>query len=92
MMNNPIGFIVAILVASVLFMGGMVIAFQQCALWSDRVPVRVFVDGKDVYHGISACVNVNSSGAHTTVQVNSSFMCLFPSAYYVSKDVKVVNE
>lgn len=53
----------------------------------DNVPVTCFVDGVEVFDGRSACIDVNSSGANTTITVNGGPLCLFPKAYYVSNNV-----
>ena len=58
----------------------------------DNVRMSVLVDGKTVFKGLSGCVQVKSTGATTRVDVGGGFLCLFPQAYYVSKDVKIINE
>lgn len=58
----------------------------------DNVPIVVVVDGKEVYSGISAGANVDSSGANTTVTIKGGFLYWFPKAYYVSKNVEIVGD
>jgi len=58
----------------------------------DNVPIVVSVDDKEVYKGISAGCKVDSSGANTTVQIKGKFLYMFPVKYYVSKNVKVINQ
>lgn len=55
----------------------------------DNVPVTCYVDGKKVYQGTSAGINVDSSGASTTVRINGGFMYFFPKEYYVSNKVEM---
>lgn len=72
-----------------LFIVGIIVVLQLILLTFHRVPVKVFVDGKEVYHGINACVEIDSAGASTIVKVDGGPLCLFPMARYVSKDVHV---
>ena len=78
-------------VGSVLFIGFavMMIANWYSITFVHKVPIHVIVDGKEVYHGIDGCVSIVSSGANTSVEVNGGFLCLFPKAYYTSRNVRV---
>lgn len=58
----------------------------------DNIPTVVKVDGKKVYEGSSAGVNITSSGANTTVTIRGGFLYFFPKAYYTSADVELVAE
>lgn len=88
-------FLVLALIAVVTIGGlfGLVLGIRAVELkFFNNVPVVVHVDGKEVYRGISGCVFVESSGANTTVRVDHGFLCIWPKAYYVSSDVKIVGE
>lgn len=56
-----------------------------------NVPVSCWIDGKKVYEGISAGIDIKSAGANTIVKINGGFMYLFPKAYYVSNNVVLIN-
>lgn len=71
---------------------GLVLIIKGIGLATDNVPITVTVDGKKVYNGISGCVNVNSTGATTQVTVRGGFMCFFPKAYYVGKNIVVTGD
>lgn len=55
------------------------------------VPVTVFVDGEEVFSGNSSCIKLGKGGAVTSTKldISNGFMCLMPSAQYVSTDVQV---
>jgi hypothetical protein len=78
----------AVILAVVLLIGGMLVGMQALAVAIHRVPVKVFVDGKEVYHGINACVEIDSAGSATIVHISGGPLCLFPMARYVSRDVR----
>ena len=85
-------FIIKMIVVFALGIFGLISGVQGVNLaFFDNVPVRVSVDDKIVYQGISGCVSVESSGANSTVSVNQGFLCFFPKAYYVSKNVSIEN-
>lgn len=67
-----------------------VIGVSAIDYWVDNIPTKCWVEGKLVFDGRSACVNVKTSGASTTVVVKTGFLCMFPAEYYVSNDVKLV--
>lgn len=80
-----VGSVVGVLVA--LTMLAMKITF-----WTENVPLRVFVDGRDVYHGRSACVSTESIGSSSRVDTRTGFACMFPKEYFAGKDVVILTE
>ena len=75
------------------FVGMLVISIQIVNIqFIDNVPIVVSVDDKEVYKGVSAGCEVDSSGANTTVQIKGRFLYMLPVKYYVSKNVKVINQ
>ena len=54
-----------------------------------NVPTKCWVDGKLIYDGISAGINVLSTGRTTKVDIKGGFLYLFPKEFYVSDDVKL---
>lgn len=79
---KALGFILASVVILILSM-----SIVNILVW--HVPVRVFVDGREVYHGITACIDVDSTGATTKVSIRRGRLCWWPAANYVSRDVHV---
>ena len=57
--------------------------------FTDNVPVVCTVNGKIVYKGISARLEVRSAGMATKVRIKEGFLLLFTKAYYVSDNVKI---
>lgn len=58
----------------------------------DNVPVRITVDGKEVYHGRSACVSTESIGSSSRVDVKTGPWCMFPKEYFSGKNVVITTE
>jgi hypothetical protein len=58
----------------------------------DNVPLRVYVDGKEVYHGRSACVTTESVGSSSRVDTKTGPWCLFPKEYFAGHDVVIKTE
>ena len=82
--------IIVVIVGSILLAGVIGICTIPPYLIG-KVPLKVYVDDKVVYTGRSACVDVQTAGAITRVDVSDSFLCLLPTAYYVSNNVKIEN-
>lgn len=59
---------------------------------TENVPLRISVDGVEVYHGRSACVNTESIGSSSRVDVKKGPWCLFPKEYFAGKDVVIKTE
>lgn len=91
MFDNPFIFIAICIVClvSIIFGTGFLIQWSVIHVY-DVIPCEVYVDSELVYKGISAGVEVDTSGANTTVTIMGGFMYLFPQKYYVSANVKVV--
>lgn len=73
----------------ILIFCGLVSGIRGLVYCFDSVPAKCFVDGNLVFDGISACIDVKSTGATTRVDISSGFLCMFPNKYYVSKNVKL---
>ena len=85
-----VGVILNLIVFSVL---GLAISIDAIRLsFIENVPVICKVNGNEVYRGISGCITVESSGANSNVKINGGFLCWFPKAYYVSKNVELKNQ
>lgn len=69
---------------------GIVFVFAIGDYLYQNVPMVVKQNGKVIYEGRSKCVNVISSGDTTRVDVKGGFLCLFPKAYYVGKDIEAI--
>lgn len=82
----------AIAVFALSSMCAVILGLETIHYVVESVPVRCKVDGNLVYEGRSACINVTSSGASTTVSVKGGFLCLFPKQYFVSKNVELITE
>jgi hypothetical protein len=78
-----------IVLSAIIIVGGcgLIVAVHY---WLDNVPTVCRVDGVEVFVGRSACINVKSSGASTTVAIGRGPFCMLPGAYYVSNDVVLV--
>ncbi len=55
----------------------------------ENVPLRVFVDGVDVYNGRSACVETYSMGSSAEVATKTGPWCQFPKEYFAGKNVVI---
>ena len=82
---------IALIVLVVIICGFMCISQIINIKYIDNVQIEVIVDGEIVYSGASAGCSMKSTGSSTQVNVMGGFLYLFPRAYYVSEDVKVVN-
>lgn len=82
-------FVIGFLIATVAF---IFLPIKALSLIFDNVPVIVKVGEKEVYKGISACVNVTSTGDTTRVDISGGFLCMFPVAYYVGKDIQLIGD
>lgn len=58
----------------------------------ERVHLRVFIDGKDVYHGRSACVDTESVGSSSRVDTKTGPWCMFPKQYFAGKNLVIKTE
>lgn len=58
----------------------------------DNVPIKVWINKELVYEGISAGVDVKSSGDNTKVKIYKGFLYMFPDKYFVAKDVVIKGE
>ena len=68
----------------------LVVGFQAVNVTCfENVPVKCYVDGNLVYDGISAGINVLSTGRTTRVDIKGGFLYFFPKAFYVSNNVKL---
>lgn len=72
-----------------LFVGCIV---MQTTYLVERVHVRVFIDGKDVYHGRSACVDTESVGSSSRVNTKTGPWCMFPKQYFAGKNLVIKTE
>ena len=79
--------------------GGAIICFlliactvSQINFTIESVPLRVSVDGKEVYHGRSACVQTESIGSSSRVDVKTGPWCLFPKEYFAGKNIVIITE
>lgn len=82
---GPLFAIIGIFV--LLVIGGFTIQYSL-----DNVPLRISVDGREVYHGRSACVDTESIGSSSRVDVKTGPWCLFPKEYFAGKDVIIKTE
>ena len=55
----------------------------------ENVPVKCWVDKRLVYDGLSAGIDVKSTGDTTRVDITGGFFFMFPKENYVSHDVKL---
>lgn len=55
----------------------------------NNVPIKCWVDDKLIYDGRSACIDVQSGGRTTIVNIKGGWYCQFPKAHYVSDNVKL---
>ena len=55
-----------------------------------NVHLKITKDGKEIYNGRSACVNVKSAGDTTRVDISGGFLCMFPKAYYTGRDIETI--
>lgn len=69
----------------------LVISFTV-VYYMENVPLRISVDGVEVYHGRSACVDTESIGSSSRVDVKKGPWCLFPKEYFAGKDVVIKTE
>lgn len=67
--------------------GGVAILHVSYRL--DNVPVKVYKDDQLIYSGVSACVQVQSSGDTTSIRLGRGLWCLLPKAYYTGKNIRV---
>jgi hypothetical protein len=68
----------------------IVISFQGIELkYFDNVPITIEQNGTVLYDGISGCADVDSGGDTTKVSIKGGWLCFFPKAYYVGRDIKV---
>jgi len=82
--------ILTVILVCILVGFGIAILIQGSnVLFFDNVPVKCFVNDKLVYDGKSAGINIDTSGANTTVCVKGGFLYFFPQKYYVSPNVKL---
>jgi hypothetical protein len=58
----------------------------------DNVPIRIFVDGVDVFHGTSGCASTESIGSSSRIDTNQGIACMFPKQYFAGKNVVITTE
>jgi len=81
-------FVIIEFIALTLFLIVTINYYAQIKI-TNNVPVVCTVNGKIVYKGISARLEVKSAGMATKVRIKEGFLLLFTKAYYVSDDVKI---
>jgi len=54
-----------------------------------NVPLQVYLDGKEVYHGRSACVETASVGSSSRVDTKKGPWCLFPKEYFAGHNLVI---
>jgi hypothetical protein len=80
-----------IIIGGALFLILIIIVIVSAINYSIQdVPMVVKQNKKIIYEGRSACVNVISTGDTTRVDVKGGFLCLFPKAYYVGKNIEAI--
>jgi hypothetical protein len=89
LMDSSLMAVVVILVILCVIITGGIVAISAINIAINHIQVRVVVDGREVYHGINACVSIYSGGATTEVRVWHGRLCMWPAAAYVSRDVHV---
>lgn len=65
---------------------------SQINFMIENVPLRVSVDGKEVFHGRSACVDTKSVGSSSQVNTHQGPWCLFPKEYFAGKNIVIVTD
>ena len=88
-------FLMVVLVVFMFLTGATICAlsFRSCEVkYIKNVPTYVFIEGKLMYNGPSAGVEITSAGMATQVKTYLPPLYLAPDRIYVSKDVVVVGE
>lgn len=82
-----------------LLFGKVILTFMllMCAIFQmvymyENVSLRVSLDGKEVFHGRSACVETQSVGSSSRVDTKKGPWCLFPKEYFAGKDLVITTE
>lgn len=69
-----------------------IVSIIQITYMVENVPLRITVDGKEVYHGRSACVTTESIGSSSRIDTKTGPWCLFPKEYFAGHDVVIKTE
>lgn len=80
------------IIALVAIIFGIVVFANGMHYWVENVPLRVILDGKEVYKGRSACVNTESVGSSSRVNVSGGFLCIWPKEYFAGKNLVIKTE
>lgn len=90
-MKDLIGIFLGIFISVIVILSVFVVvlivpiwAYQQ---YYQNIPTKCWVNGRLVYSGSSAGIDISSSGAATTVMVRGGFLYLWPMGNYVSSSV-----
>lgn len=78
-----------LLTVTIIVMGGPLCLYFLSTYFWNNVPVTIYVNGKTVYKGPSACAQIDSRGNQTQLKILKMPYCFFPKAYYVSENIKV---
>lgn len=90
--DNPLWsiLIIVILISSLVVAITLIIASIDYNL--HNYPIEITKDGVIIYDGIKSCVDIDSSGDTTTISINKGFLCLFPKATIVGKNIEVLTK
>lgn len=91
-MNDFDWFLVKVIATVFLIFLILCAGIMQIGYIIENVPLRISVDGREVYHGRSACVTTESIGSSSRVDTKTGPWCIFPKEYFAGKDVVIVTE
>lgn len=87
-MNNKDLFWIPISVLGVIF--GLFFCFgSMIQYYVDNVQLQVILDGKEVYHGRSACVDTSSIGSSSRVDTKTGPWCILPKQYFAGQHLEI---
>lgn len=87
-MNDEIAFAIFLLC----LIGAILLGILGFGYSIDNVPLRVYLDGKEVFHGRSACVDTKSIGSSSQVGTHKGPFCLFPKEYFAGHNLVIKTE